>query len=151
MNEALALVWNNSYIGRMNQLGTHNHVTEILVESGIRPTKIRRAIAGLLFDGRDKHVTVEDVIDMAKSAAIKTSVASVYNTLNQFASAGLLRRVVIDQGKAFFDTNLGAHHHFYFEDEDRLEDIDEQSVIVQNLPKTPDGRKIKSIDITVRI
>ena len=123
----------------------------LLARRGIRPTKIRKAIAGLLFDGHNKHVTVDDVIDMARTAQIKTSVASVYNTLNQFAAAGLLRRVTVEQGKAFFDTNLTDHHHFFFEDEDRLEDIPAGSLKVSGLPELPEGRTIKSIDVTVRL
>ena len=124
---------------------------KLLARRGIRPTKIRKAIAGLLFDGHDKHVTVDDVIDMARRAEVKTSVASVYNTLNQFAAAGLLRRVTVEQGKAFFDTNLTDHHHFFFEDEDRLEDIPAGSLKVSGLPELPEGRTIKSIDVTVRL
>jgi len=132
-----------------------NHETpdirNLLSKHEIRPTKIRKAIAGLLFDGTDKHVTVDDVIELARARQIKTSVASVYNTLNQFAAAGLLRRVTVEQGRAFFDTNLSAHHHFYFEDEERLEDIPTDSINITGLPKLPKGRRIKSVDVTVRI
>ncbi len=129
---------------------THD-ITHLLVKHDIRPTKIRRAIAGLLFDGHDKHVSVDDVIDLARRQKIRTSVASVYNTLNQFASAGLLRRVTVEQGRAFFDTNLSAHHHFYFEDEERLEDIPTEDINVSGLPELPQGRTIKSVDVTIRI
>lgn len=117
----------------------------------IRPTKIRKAIAGILFDGDDKHVTVDDVIDMARTASIKTSVASVYNTLNQFVSAGLLQRVTVEQGRAFFDTNLSNHHHFYFEDEERLEDIPAGTLKISGVPTLPKGRSIKSMDVTIRL
>ena len=130
---------------------TETDIAEILTQSEIRPTKIRRAIAGLLFDGKDKHVTVDDVIDLARGAGIKTSIASVYNTLNQFASAGLLRRVTVEQGRAFFDTNLSTHHHFYFEDEARLVDIPDNALNVTGLPQTPDGRPIKSVEVTIRL
>ena len=123
----------------------------MLNKHGIRPTKIRRAIAELLFDGTDKHVSVDDVIDLARAQKIKTSVASVYNTLNQFAAAGLLRKVTVEQGRAFFDTNLSEHHHFYFEDEERLEDIPVDAINISGLPKLPKGRRIKSIDVTIRI
>jgi len=126
-------------------------IQRLLGKHDIRPTKIRRAIAELLFDGLDKHVTVDDVIDLARSQKIKTSVASVYNTLNQFAAAGLLRRVTVEQGRAFFDTNLSDHHHFYFEDEERLEDIPDDSISISGLPKLPKGRRIKSVDVTIRL
>lgn len=125
--------------------------SEILLKNGIKPTKIRRAIAALLFDGEHKHVTVEQVIEMARKAKIKTSVASVYNTLNQFAAAGLLRRVSVGQSRAFFDTNLDTHHHFYFEDEDRLQDIDDANLALKSLPEVPEGRSIKAIEITLRV
>lgn len=126
-------------------------IQHLLGKHDIRPTKIRRAIAELLFDGLDKHVTVDDVIELARSQQIKTSVASVYNTLNQFASAGLLRRVTVEQGRAFFDTNLSEHHHFYFEAEERLEDIPTGSINITGLPKLPKGRQIKSLDVTIRL
>jgi Fur family transcriptional regulator, iron response regulator len=127
------------------------YLKQLLVKHKIRPTKIRKAIAALLFDGMDKHVTVDDVIDLARRQNIETSVASVYNTLNQFASAGLLRRVTVEQARSFFDTNLSEHHHFYFEDEGRLEDIPTGSIKVAGLPKLPKGRQIKSVNVTVRI
>jgi len=126
-------------------------IRRLLGRHEIRPTKIRMAIAGLLFDGLDKHVTVDDVIALARARDIKTSVASVYNTLNYFAAAGLLRRVTVEQGRAFFDTNLSAHHHFYFEDEGRLEDIPAGALQISGLPKLPKGREIKSVDVTIRL
>ncbi len=126
-------------------------ILDRLTDNDIRPTKIRRAFAGLLFDGQDKHVTVDDVIDMAREAKIKTSVASVYNTLNQFVSAGLLNRVTVEQGRAFFDTNLAGHHHFYFENEERLEDIPEGKLQISGVPALPKGKSVKSIHVTIRV
>lgn len=128
-----------------------SEVTQFLTKKGIRPTKIRKAIAGLLFDGTDKHVTVEGVIEMARVANIKTSVASVYNTLNQFTNAGLLRQITVEQGRTFFDTNLTEHHHFYFENEQRLEDIPHGTINLQGLPKLPFGRRIKSVGLMIRV
>lgn len=117
----------------------------------MRPTKIRLEIGALLFDGHDKHVCADDVIALCAGAGVKASVASVYNTLNQFVCAGLLRRVTVDQAKTYFDTNLTRHHHFYYEDEDRLEDIALADVVLAELPTPPDGRKIKSVEVTIRV
>lgn len=124
---------------------------QFLTQKGIRPTKIRKALAELLLDGTDKHVTVDDVIEMVRVADIKASVASVYNTLNQFTNAGLLRQITVEQGRTFFDTNLTDHHHFYFEDEQRLEDIPHGTLELQGLPKLPFGRRIKSVGVTIRV
>ena len=123
----------------------------LLIQNAVRPTKIRQAIAGLLFDGKNKHVTVDDVIEMARKASIKTSIASVYNTLNQFTEAGLLNRVTVEQGRAFFDTNLSSHHHFYFEDQERLEDIPAGQLNVTGIPELPKGRSVKSVEVTIRV
>ncbi len=124
---------------------------ELLIEKGVRPTRIRKAVAGWLFDGHDKHVTVEDVIEMARKKGFKASVASIYNTLNQFAEAGLLCKVNAGQGKAFFDTNLSEHHHFYFEDEGRIEDIKADDIQIGKLPKIPKGRKLKSVSVMIKV
>ena len=78
----------------MNTQDHNLNMSRILTEYNIRPTTIRKNIAGLLFDGTDRHVSVDDVIEMAHAANVKTSVASVYNTLNRFALAGVLRRGV---------------------------------------------------------
>lgn len=125
------------------------HAYSLLTDNGIRPTKIRKAIAALLFDSVNKHVTVDDIIDMARVAGIKTSVASVYNTLNLFVATGLLNRVTVEQGRAFFDTNLSDHHHFYYEDENRLEDIADGTITVSGIPDLPEGKSIKSVDVTI--
>ncbi len=135
----------------MNTKDINIQMFQLLVEHNIRPTTIRKAIAAMLFDGEDRHVSVDDVIEMAKKANIKTSVASVYNTLNRFATAGLLSRVCVDLNRVFFDTNLSQHHHFYFEDEGRLVDIPADNLKVSGLPQLPKGRAVKSIEVMVRI
>ena len=127
------------------------HITHLLNRHDIRPTKIRCAVAALLFDGMDKHVTVDNVIAMARAENIKTSIASVYNTLNQFTEAGLLRRVNVGAGRVFFDTNLTPHYHFYYEDEERLEDIAQDDITLSQIPELPCGRPVKSIEITVKV
>ncbi len=124
---------------------------KFLKKNRIRPTNIRRAIAALLFDGVDRHVRVDDVIGMAKEAGISASVASVYNTLNCFADAGLLRKVNVDIATSFFDTNLSNHHHLYIEDEQKLFDIPESDLEITKLPSLPNGRKPKSIDLMIRV
>ena len=124
---------------------------ELLKKNNIRPTKIRIALAKLLLDGHGMHVTVDDVIDMARRNNIKVSNASVYNTLNHFADAGLVRKVTIDLGKAFFDTNLSHHHHFFYEEEGRLEDIPDGAIQISKLPEMPKGHQLKSISIMIKV
>lgn len=119
--------------------------------AGLRPTRQRLALAKLLFDNGHCHVTAEDLHGRARDAKIGVSLATVYNTLHQFTDAGLLREVVVDAGRSYFDTNTSEHHHFFFEDGSRLEDIPEGQVMVTNVPTPPEGTTVKRVDVIVRV
>ena len=122
-----------------------------LRQSGLRLTRQRTALAGLLFGSGDRHVTAEELFSEAADAHIRVSLATVYNTLNLFTAAGLLREVAIEGAKAYFDTNTSNHYHYYFEEETRLMDIEPSDLRVEGLPPLPEGRRIDRIDITVRL
>jgi Fur family iron response transcriptional regulator len=85
------------------------------------------------------------------AAGLKISQATVYNTLNQFHAAGLLRQVQVDQARSYFDTNIDAHHHFYVEEEARLIDIAAQQVDVARLPDSPKGYDIDRVEVIIRL
>ena len=127
------------------------HVIELLHNAGLRPTRQRRALARLLFDEDNRHVTAEDLHRDAKKANIPVSLATVYNTLHQFTSAGLLREMVVEPGRAYFDTNLTSHHHFFFEDTGKIEDIPDNQVSVSQLPEIPKGTALNRVDVVVRV
>ena len=76
---------------------------------------------------------------------------TVYNTLNQFTDAGLLRRVTVHNEHSLFDTNVEHHHHFYDPGADCLIDIPADLVVLDRLPDAPDGHEIQSIDVTINI
>ncbi len=89
---------------------------EKLRAAGLRPTRQRLELAAHLFRGMDRHVTAESLHDEVAAAGIKVSLATVYNTLHQFTSVGLLRQVIVDAARGYFDTNTGDHQHFFLED-----------------------------------
>lgn len=130
---------------------TYTNVIERLRHAGLRPTRQRKELGKLLFEGPDRHVTAEALHGEAASAGIRVSLATVYNTLNQFTDAGLLREIVVDGDRAYFDTNTSNHHHFYHTDSGALEDIDGTDVVVANLPDAPDGARVERIDVVVRV
>src|ERR1700749_257528 len=122
-----------------------------LREAGLRPTRQRTELAGLLFRHGDRHTTAAGLHDEALGAGIKVSLATVYNTLHQFTEAGLLRRVVVDAARSYFDTNIGDHQHFYCEDENRLIDIPGDSIAVAGVPTPPKGTQIERVDVVIRV
>ena len=79
------------------------------------------------------------------------SLATVYNTLRQFTDVGLLRQVAVDGSKAYFDTNVTTHHHFFVEGEDEVLDIPDADVIVGKTPTPPEGYEIARVDVVVRL
>ncbi|MBY6266080.1 transcriptional repressor [Azospirillum sp. 412522] len=119
--------------------------------AGLRPTRQRLGLARMLFEGCDRHVTAEQLHGEALAADLPVSLATVYNTLNQFTAAGLLREVVVEAGKSYFDTNTTDHHHFFVESTGRLEDIPADRLTVQNLPAAPAGTRVARVDVIVRL
>ena len=117
----------------------------------LRPTRQRVALANLLFAKGDRHLTAEDLHDEACAAYIPVSLATVYNTLHQFTSAGLLRIVAAEGSRTYFDTNVSDHHHFIVEGDNTVIDIDEGRVTVNNLPEPPEGMEIAHVDVIVRL
>ena len=117
---------------------------------GLRPTRQRVALARLLFGG-DRHVTAEGLHSQAQAAKVAVSLATVYNALHQFVDAGILREVVVDSSKSYFDTNTSAHHHFYFEESGRLADILADDLALARVPPAPPGARVTRVDIVIRL
>ena len=119
--------------------------------AGLRPTRQRLALARLLLENGNRHVTAEQLHSEALAVAIPVSLATVYNTLHQFIDCGILRELVIEPGRSYFDTNLDDHHHFYCESTGLLQDIPGELVMVGRLPQPPAGAEISRIDVVIRI
>ena len=124
---------------------------ERLRAAGLRPTRQRMELAAHLFAGADRHVTAESLHDEVVKAGIKVSLATVYNSLHQFTAAGLLRQVVVDAARGYFDTNTGDHQHFYIESEHQLRDIDGAQIEVGRLPDIPEGMEVARVDVIIRL
>jgi Fur family transcriptional regulator, iron response regulator len=124
---------------------------ERLKQAGLRPTRQRLSLARILFSTGDRHVTAEQLHDEALKAEIPVSLATIYNTLHQFTNAGLLREVVVEPGRSYFDTNTSDHHHFFHEQVGQLEDIPGDQVRLAELPAPPSGTAIRRVDVIVRI
>jgi len=125
--------------------------TARLRHAGLRPTRQRVELAGLLFKDSDRHVTAESLHDEITRAGVKVSLATVYNTLHQFTEAGLLRQVIVDAARSYFDTNTGEHQHFFLEKEGLLIDIPGDTIAVAGVPTPPPGLSVDRVDVVVRV
>ena len=127
--------------------------TDKLRASGLRPTKQRLAICKILFNRKETfHFTISQLKKIAeKNIKKKISLATLYNTVHAFEKEGYLKAISLKGNKTFFDTNTKNHHHFYDQDMSQLIDIEDKNISVSNLPKTPNGKKIKSIEVLVKI
>src|SRR5438552_17528361 len=99
----------------MQMLRASPHLVERLRTVGLRLTRPRLALARLLFDGGDRHITAEQLHGESTAASISVSLATVCNVLHQFTAAGLLREVVVESGRYYFDANIGEHQHLFCE------------------------------------
>lgn len=126
-------------------------IVDRLRQAGLRPTRQRVALGQLLLGGVHRHLTAESLYEEAEQAGAKLSLATIYNTLNQFTAAGLLRQVVVDADRAYFDTNVSDHHHFFREDRGVLIDIASGDLTVSGLPAAPAGSKIARVDVVIRL
>ena len=122
-----------------------------LCAAGLRPTRQRLALGWLLFAKGDRHLTAENLQEEAQASRVSISLATIYNSLNQFTQAGLLREIAIDGSRTYFDTNVSDHHHFLVERTNVLIDIPRVAVDYAGLPPPPAGKTIAGVDVIVRL
>jgi len=127
-----------------------NDVSALMLEHGITPTLQRVEIAQILF-AKPQHLSAEDVLTMVNKTSTQVSKATVYNTLGLFAKEGLIREVIVDPTKVFYDSNTSNHHHFYNADSGHLTDIDPATIKIEDLPDLPDGTVAEGVDVIIRL
>lgn len=129
---------------------TRDNLAEVLRNRGINPTHQRIEIAHAIFSRRE-HLSADQILALVNDRASETSKATVYNTLNLFLEKKLVREVIVDPSKVFYDPNTDPHHHFYNVDTGALTDIDARDIQVTGLPALPQGMAVEGIDIVVRV
>ena len=141
------MVMSNPYVP--TRLST-SKATEVLKESGITPTHQRIEIAALLL-GQAQHCSAEQLISLLDADGASVSKATVYNTLKLFADANLVREVIVDPTRVFFDSNTVPHQHLFNVDTGELSDIAAAHLRVEGLPEPPPGTEIMDVEVIVRV
>jgi len=126
-------------------------ITRLLQQHEIMPTQQRVEIAQMLL-AQPQHVSADQVLQLVGEKGNTTVCkATVYNTLGLFADKGLIRELIIDSSKVFYDSNTSGHHHFFNADTGKLSDIAESGLSISQPPDLPEGTVMERIDIVVRV
>ena len=128
---------------------SREEVSELLRAHGITPTQQRIEIALVLF-GKRWHPSADEILAAVNARYAKTSKATVYNTLKLFLDKGLVRDLIVDPNKVFYDSNTSIHHHFYDVSSGEITDIPAEDIRIDGLPPLPAGMVTDGIDIIVR-
>ena len=136
---------------RMKPEKYYSNLIEKIKKAGLRPTRQRIALAKLLFGSGERHVTAEILYKEVLQTKMPISIATIYNTLNKFTDVHLLKEVAVDSQRSYFDTNIEEHYHFFYKDDNFLEDIPLKKIKLLNLPVLPEGTKIDSVNIIIKL
>jgi Fur family iron response transcriptional regulator len=129
---------------------TRSGLQSLFDKFGIMPTPQRVEIAAILLE-RPQHLSAEHIIEKLKDAGSCVSKATVYNTLNLFSERGLVKEVMVDPVRKFYDSTTHPHHHFYNVDSGQLSDIPDEQVMFQGLPELPEGTERESIEVLIKV
>jgi Fur family iron response transcriptional regulator len=133
-----------------NVAAERERAVRVLASRNITPTPQRIEIARILL-AKPQHLSAEQVLCALKQGELTVSKATVYNTLGLFAEEGLVREVIVDPSKVFYDSNCTDHHHFYDIDSCTLTDIDAREIDIDGLPDVPEGKMVDRVDVIVRV
>ena len=132
--------------------GIGDRARDWLSRGGMRHTRQRLALAELLIgDGGNRHVTAESLAGACKGSGYSVSLATIYNTLRAFCAAGLMREIVVDGARSYFDTRTDDHPHFFWEDDGTLADAPAGELEIARLPAPPEGAEMHSVDVVIRL
>ena len=137
--------------GNMKSERPYAWTVEILRRAHLRPTCQRMGLVKLLFGNGNRHICAEDLYKEARKKSMSLSLATVYNTLNQFKESGLLQEILTGSGKTYYDTNLTPHYHVFRERDGIVEDVPDSMITVSLADEFLMKNSVKSIDVIVRM
>jgi len=97
------------------------------------------------------HLSAEEVFRLVNADNRRVSKATVYNTLGLLAEKGVVREVIADPNRIFYDPNTQPHHHFFDVATGQLTDISADQIQVSGLPPLPVGAQLEGVDVIVRL
>lgn len=132
------------------ETGAEPRIRQMLEAAGVRCTRQRLLMASIVLR-RKQHLSADQVLALANQTRQVVSKATVYNTLGLFARMGLVREVIVDPQRTFYDSNVTEHHHIYNEDDGTLTDVGQDEVRIEGLPNLPPGTEVHGVEVIVRV
>ena len=129
---------------------SRSDILDLFDKHDILPTPQRVEVAEILLV-RPQHMSAEQIIDRLRQLGSSVSKATVYNTLNLFGERGIVREVMADPVRKYYDSSTHPHHHFYNVDTGELSDIAERQVRFESLPSMPNGMQQESVEVLIRV
>ncbi|MEM7503172.1 MAG: Fur family transcriptional regulator [Pseudomonadota bacterium] len=129
---------------------SQSDISSRLSEHGVAPTPQRLEIAEVLL-ARPQHLSADQILDLLREKGSRVSKATVYNTLHLFGERGLIREVIVDPTRVFFDSTTHPHHHFYNIDSGELSDVPDDQIAVSRLPDLPPGTEQDSVEVLIKV
>ena len=120
-----------------------------LKQHGVMPTSQRVEVAAIL--ARPQHLSADQIMDKLKGRGSRVSKATVYNTLKIFSEQDIVKELIVDSSRKFYDSTTHSHHHFYHVDSGQLSDIPESQVSISGLPPLPKGTEQESVEVLIRV
>ncbi|OOZ35623.1 Fur family transcriptional regulator [Solemya velesiana gill symbiont] len=133
-----------------NNTDQQRETTRLLRSRGITPTAQRVKIASAMF-ARPQHLTAEQVLDLTNESGRKVSKATIYNTLGLFSRKGLIRELIVDSSRSFYDSSTHRHHHFYNPETQELSDIPEQEIGIPMPEHLPEGTEVDRVEVVIHL
>ena len=125
-------------------------ILDLFEKHGILPTQQRVEVAQVLL-ARPQHLSAEQIIDRLMQQGSSVSKATVYNTLKLFGEHGIVKEIMADPVRKFYDSSTHPHHHFYNVETGELHDIAESDVSIGSLPLLPAGTQQESVEVLIRV
>jgi Fe2+ or Zn2+ uptake regulation protein len=119
-----------------------------LRDHGIQPSAQRVAVAAYVL-ATDEHPSADQVWGRVGKTFPMLSRATVYNTLNLFVQKGLLRELVLAEGRVVFDPNTSRHHHFIDDATGKIFDVPWDRIHVSNVDAL-EGYQVREYQVVLR-
>jgi Fur family transcriptional regulator, iron response regulator len=148
----MAIIWRMQSLNSKDQKFplSRSEVVELLQQHGVTPTRQRVEIAGFMYQC-PQHLSAEKILEGVNSEGHRVSRATVYNTMGLFTQKGLVREVLIDRERVFYDSNISEHYHIYDLDNGELRDVMGAHVELITAPELPEGVRILDTDVIFKV